>query len=47
VTRKAFVLTLIICMILSAVLGAGIFAVSEKLLGSSTINKAIHKTTTI
>lgn len=44
VTRKAFVLTLIFCMLLSAVLGAGVFALSEKLLGNSTINKSIHQT---
>lgn len=44
VTKKAFVITLICAMILSAAVGAGAYALAMSTFGGTTIDKSIHNT---
>ena len=44
VTKKAFVLTLIFAMILSAAVGAGAYALAMSTFGGATIDKSVHTT---
>ena len=44
VTRKAFAITLIICMVLSAAIGAGAYALAMSRFGGSVIDKTITTT---
>ena len=44
VTKKAFVVTLIICMVVSAAVGAGTYALAMSHFGGSVIDKTITTT---